>query len=255
MAASDAASFDDAPHPVPAARSALADADVDLQVALRASLLAPLFRGRFCDVLLSQRAVRVYEKDDVLYEMGSFERVFYFVQSGVVKVGRITEGGREIIYDVRKDRDVVGELCAVEPVRRDRAVALERSDVVAVPFEQVMDALATHPALPRDFVRALCDALADAHDQVERLAADDVMPRLVGVLRKLAGKLGRPVGERIEIGTYLTQEEVSQMVLARRERVSTALNALRRRGIAHYSPRGRLVLDMRALDAYAACPD
>jgi hypothetical protein len=35
--------------------------------------------------------------------------------------------------------------------------------------------------------------------------------------------------------------------------VSTALNALRRRGIAQYSTRGRLILDMRALDDYVAC--
>jgi hypothetical protein len=40
--------------------------------------------------------------------------------------------------------------------------------------------------------------------------------------------------------------------MARRERVSTALNALRRRGIAQYSPRGHLIVDLRALDAFAA---
>ena len=222
-------------------------------VATRSAAIAPLFRGRFCDVLLAQRAPRLYRKDELLYDMGARERVFHFVQRGVVKVGTITEGGREIIYDVRKDRDVVGELCAVEPVRRDRAVALEPTAAIAVPLDDVMDALAAHPALLRDFVATFCDALADAHAQVERLATDDVMPRLAGVLRKLATKLGRTVGERVEIATYLTQEEVAQMVMARRERVSTALNALRRRGIADYSPRGRLVLDMRALDEYVAC--
>lgn len=31
-------------------------------------------------------------------------------------------------------------------------------------------------------------------------------------------KLGRPLGDLVEIATYLTQEEVSQMVMARRER-------------------------------------
>ena len=51
---------------------------------------------------------------------------------------------------------------------------------------------------------------------------------------------------------YLTQEEIAQMVGARRERVSTALNALRRRGMVQYSTRGHLVLDVRALEAHAA---
>jgi CRP-like cAMP-binding protein len=223
--------------------------------AAHSGALAPLFRGRFCDVLLSGRAGRLYAKDAILYEIGARERVLYFVQRGVVKVGSVTEGGREIIYDVRKDGDVVGELCAIEAVRRDRAVALEATAAIPVAYDEVMDTLAKHPAVLRDFVGTVCDALADAHDQVDRLAAESVMPRLAGVLKKLAGKLGRPIGERVEIATYLTQEEVSQMVMARRERVSTALNTLRRRGIAHYSPGGRLVLDLRALDEFVACGD
>jgi CRP-like cAMP-binding protein len=219
----------------------------------RGSALAPLFRGRFCDVVLGGRPARVFEEDAVLYEMAARERTFFFLRTGIVKIGTITAAGREIIYDLRKDRDVVGELCAIEPVRRDRAVAVERTCAIAVPFEEVMEALAQHPALLRDFVAMFCHALADAHEQVNRLAADDVMPRLVGVLKTLAVKLGRPAGQHVEIGAYLTQEEVAQMVKARRERVSTALNALRRRGIAQYSTRGRLILDMRALDDYVAC--
>jgi CRP-like cAMP-binding protein len=88
----------------------------------------------------------------------------------------------------------------------------------------------------QDFVGIFCSALSEAHDQVNRLAADDVMHRLINVLKTLAKKFGRPSGALVEIATYLTQEELSQMVVARRERVSTALNSLRRRGIAQYSP-------------------
>lgn len=221
--------------------------------AVASAALAPLFRGRFCDVLLPGRAARVFDEDAVIYDMAERERTFFFVLRGIVKIGTITESGREIIYDIRKERDVVGELCALEAVRRDRAVAVERTEAIPVPLDEVMETLARHPALLRDFVTMFCNALADAHEQVSRLAADDVMARLIGVLRTLAGKLGRPLGDLVEIAAYLTQEEVSQMVMARRERVSTALNALRRQGVAQYSPRGHLILDMRALDAYAAC--
>ena len=223
-----------------------------MRLLARASALAPLFRGRFCDVLLARRAARTFDEDAVLYEMAERERIMYFVRRGVVKVGTVTSSGREIIYDLRKAGDVVGELCALEAVRHDRAVAVERTDAIAVPFDDIMETLAHHPALMRDFVALFCHALADAHEQVNRLATDDVMPRVIGVLKTLATKVGRPLGDLVEIATYLTQEEVSQMVVARRERVSTALNALRRCGIAQYSPRGHLVVDLHALDAYEA---
>jgi CRP-like cAMP-binding protein len=110
-----------------------------------------------------------------------------------------------------------------------------------------MDALASHPAALQDLVGVFGEALADAYDQLNSLANDDLMQRLEKTLRSLATKLGEAHGELIEIATYLTQDELAQMVMARRERVSTALNILRQRGVVQYSPRGRLRVDMRAL--------
>jgi DNA-binding transcriptional regulator LsrR (DeoR family) len=56
----------------------------------------------------------------------------------------------------------------------------------------------------------------------------------------------------VEIPAYLTQEEIAQMSAARRERISTALNCLRRRGIVQYSMRGHMMLDIGALETYSA---
>ncbi len=209
--------------------------------------LVPLFRGRFCDTLLPHRAARIYDKQDVIYELGDEQRALFFIRQGIVKTGTITSQGREIIYDIRKDGDVVGELCTLGPIRRDRAVALERTEAVPVPLDQIMNLLASNPDLQQDFAEMLCGALSEAYDQVNRLAGDDLMQRLIDVLRSLVSKFGRPLGERVEIATYLTQEELAQMVVARRERVSTALNALRRRGLVQYSPRGHLLVDTRRL--------
>lgn len=224
--------------------------DAVFHMAALSSALVPIFRGRFCDILLPNRAARTFNKNETIYELGEKERIFFFIRHGVVKTGTITEQGREMIYDLRKDGDVVGELCALESVRRDRAVAVERTEAIPVTFDEVVDALVKHPLLVRDFVGVFSGALSEAYDQVSRLAVNDVMHRLVDVLKTLANKLGRPVGELVEIATYLTQDELSQMVVARRERVSTALNSLRRHGIVQYSPRGHLLLDMRALEIY-----
>ena len=189
--------------------------------------MAPIFRGRFCDILLPNRAARTFAEDEVMYDLGDSETSFFFVRRGIVKTGTITDSGREIIYDIRKDGDVAGELCCIEPPRRDRAVAVVATEAIPVPFDEVMDTLAQHPTLLRSFVEVLAGALAAAYDQMHRLADDNVMERLIKVLRTLAAKLGRPSGRLTEIDAYLTQKELSEMVVARRERTSTAL---RRRG-------------------------
>jgi CRP-like cAMP-binding protein len=217
-------------------------------LAALSSTLVPIFRGKFCDVLLPGRATTTFEHDEILYEKGDDDRRLYFVRSGVVKTGTIARDGREIVYDLRKERDVIGELCAVHDIRRDRAIALARTVTVAVPFDEVIDIITKHVALLRDFIGVLCSALAEAHEHIDGLAFDSVLVRTANVLRSLAAKLGHAVGEFVELPMYLTQEELAQMVVARRERVSTVLNNLRRQGIVLYSPRGHLLLDVNKLD-------
>jgi CRP/FNR family transcriptional regulator, cyclic AMP receptor protein len=219
--------------------------------AILSTALGSVFRGRFCDFILADRKATTFRKHSVIYDVGDRERRFFFLQNGFAKVGTITADGREIIYDVRKGGDVIGELCASEEVRPDRAVALEQTDAVSVPFEDVMQHLLKQPELIAVLVDVFCRALKEAYAQVNSLAIDDTVNRLIKVLIGLATKIGRRSGSVVEIATYLTQEEISQMAAARRERVSTALNILRRRGLVQYSARGHMMLDVGALESYA----
>ena len=229
----------------PDERSALALAAVS-------SALAPVFRGNLCDILLARRAPRTFERHAVLYDLGETDRSLFFIRGGVVKTGTITQQGREIIYDVRKDGDVVGELCALDTSRRDRAVAVDATRAIVIGFEEVVATLTGNTLLLTTFIAALSGVLADAYEQLNRVVRGDVSHGLIAVLKTLARKLGRPRGSLVEIDAYLTQEELAQMVVASRERVSTALNALRRGGVVHYSIDGHLLLDLDAIDRWVA---
>lgn len=224
--------------------------DFAVRLSVVSSALVTVFRGKFCDAILPNRKAAVFEKNDVVYDVGGRDRTLFFLRSGLVKVGTITTDGHELIYDVRKGGDVVGELCATQRERPDRVVALERTDAIPVPYDEVMDVLHQQPGLLAQFVEVFCQALVEAYEQVNSLAVDDTVHRLVKVLLRLAAKVGHRSGHAVEIPTYLTQDEISQMVAARRERVSTALNLLRRRGMVRYSNHGNLMLDAEALESY-----
>lgn len=212
--------------------------------------LARIFRGKLCAILLQNRPVTVFEKTVVLYDIGEQERKFFFIQRGVVSVGTITVDGREIIYDVRKTGEVIGELCASEMPRRDRAIALERTEVIAVAYEEVLDALQKNRAALQEVLRVFCRALSNAYEQTDTLFDRDTGHRLAKALLKLGTQLGRQAGDLLEIDAYLTQEEVSQMIGLSREKVSTALNVLRTRNMVQYTRGGHLLLDVKALSEY-----
>ena len=230
----------------------IADERAALALAAVSSTLAPIFRGRLCEILLTTRGPRIFERHAIIYDLGETDRSLFFIRQGLVKTGTITEEGREIIYDVRTNGDVVGELCALDRPRRDRAVVIDTTAAIAIKFEEVVSTLAGNSGLLATFITALGGVLADAYDQLNHVARGDVTHGVVAVLQTLARKLGRPRGALVEINAYLTQEELAQMVAARRERVSTALNTLRRDGAINYSGDGHLLLDLAALDRHLA---
>lgn len=227
----------------------LEDGDLVARQAAVSSALLSMFRGRFCDTVLPGRKTTTFNKNDVIYDVGDRTRTLFFLQNGFVKVGAITSSGQEVIYDVRKQGDVVGELCASELERPDRAVALERTDAISVSFQEIRDILMTRPDLMTGMIDVFCRALKEAYAQINTLASDSIVQRLAKILVSLAGKIGHQSSLLIEIPTYLTQEEIAQMVVARRERISTALNFLRRQGMVQYTARGHLMIDLGKLES------
>ncbi|TLZ10219.1 MAG: Crp/Fnr family transcriptional regulator [Gammaproteobacteria bacterium] len=209
-----------APTGQSAERQALGFEDSLSQAALSTALVS-VFRGKFCDAILPNRKAVAFKKE-------------------------------QVIYDVRKAGDVVGELCASELQRLDRAVALEPAEAIPVPFEEVMEAVRERPDLLTRLVDVFCRALSEAYAQVNTLAVDDTAHRLAKVLLKLAAKIGQHSGSEVEIPTYLTQEEIAQMVAVRRERISTALNFFRRKRLIQYTNHGHLVLNVSALESYVS---
>jgi CRP-like cAMP-binding protein len=231
-------------------REAAASDEIETQAALSTALVS-VFRGKLCDLILPRRKPTAFSKGEIIYSAGDRRRMFYFLQNGFVKVGAITSNGSELIYDVRKGGDVVGELCVLEEERPDRAVALEATSAIGVPFDEVKTLLATEPGLAATLIEVFCTALKQAYLQVNTLATDDIVHRLAKLLLSLTEKMGHRSGPLMEIPIYLTQGEISQMVAARRERVSTALNVLRRRGMVQYTPRGNLLVHVEGLAGLA----
>ena len=217
-------------------------------ISLLSSELTSIFRDELYNSILRDRIVVTYRKGQFIYDPISAGESLFFIRRGFVKIGTVAEDGHEMIYDVRKTGDVVGELCAISQPRHDYAVALESSLVVPVPFDEVISVAQTDYRVLRQLVQSLSTSLYDSYEQLNSVAFNSSAQRLIQTLVKLGKRTGRASGQRIKVPIYLTQKEIAQMSVLSRERVSTTLNCLRGCGLIEYSRNGHLILDLPALE-------
>ena len=151
---------------------------------------------------------------------------------------------------LHKPGEVFGELCFCAGKRHEQAVALEPSEVVEIPFDELIGRLRNDAQALFDFLSLVCDRLAEAYDRLQSMSLDLTEERLVRTLLKLADELGQSAPDGLAIGHYIKQQDLAQIVAARREVVSTLLNQLRQRGLVSYHRRGRIRLDRGALQSH-----
>ncbi|MER3422114.1 MAG: hypothetical protein C4293_01620 [Nitrospiraceae bacterium] len=116
-----------------------------------------------------------------------------------------------------KPGEIFGELCFCTGFRNEQAYAMEPSEVVELTFEELLGHLQEHRHALRSFLSTISHHLADAYDQIRLLSFEKVMARLVETLLRLADEMGERTGEGIRLKYPLTQDDLAQMIGARRE--------------------------------------
>jgi CRP/FNR family cyclic AMP-dependent transcriptional regulator len=211
--------------------------------------VSTLLRGKLCEQFKARPARRV-PPGGFVYLKGAPARSVFFVRSGLIKTSAVSEAGEELILQVFKPGEVLGELCLCTGERREQAVALDASELVEIPLPDLLSRLQRDPQAMSDFVVAVCEHLADTYEKLWSARFDSTLTRLVRVLMKLAAELGEPSDKGVTIPHYIKQEELAHLVGARREVVSSLLNRLREKGLISYPRKGRMKMDPTRLATY-----
>jgi CRP/FNR family transcriptional regulator, cyclic AMP receptor protein len=215
----------------------------------RCEAFSGLLRGKLCEQL-ARRPARHAPSGQFLYVVGEPAKSLYFLKSGLVKTSRSSSSGNEVILQLHRPGEILGELCFCTGERREQAVTLESSEVVEIARDELLGQLRRSPDIALDLVGALCERLGDVHGRLESLAFEPTVERLARTLLVLADTLGEETPQGTHIAHYVKQEELAQMIAARREVVSGLLNRLRERGLIAYSRKGAISVHRHALQAY-----
>jgi CRP-like cAMP-binding protein len=180
-------------------------------------------------------------------------RGLYVVESGRVRVYRLSPDGREQVLQIEGPGRAVGELPLFDGGEHPAsAVTLERSQLVFLPREDFEELCRTQPTVAHAVIQSLGRQLRHLVNVTETLAFRDVAARLAMLLSSYADRIGVPTMEGMVLTLHRTQAELSLEIGAARESVSRAYRQLRDRGLIEMLSDHRLrIPDLERLRALA----
>ncbi len=195
----------------------------DLELLARSELFSAFGDEALHGLVSAARRLRC-ERNYVLFEEDDEASELFVVRSGRIAVGRRSAEGKESLVALMDKGDLFGEMALFDKgTRSATARALERSEVLGIPYDVVHEALDASPQLLWEVVSLLAVRLRSTDSALTDAMFLDVTGRTAKRLLELAG-------DQDEFQLPITQEELAGLVGASRERVNKSIAAFIRLG-------------------------
>lgn len=182
------------------------------------------------DRLAARCVARTYPAGTLLFTAGEECRGLYIVESGRVRIFRVSPEGREQVLHVEGPGHAVAELPLLDGgAYPASAMTMEDSRLAFLPRAEFEQLYRTNPDAAHAIIRSLGRRLRHLVQVAETLAFRDVAARLAMLLARYADRGGRSTDGGVEIRLDRTQEEIAMEIGAARESVSRAFKQLQRK--------------------------
>jgi|SRR5579884_670109 len=180
-----------------------------------------------------------------LYSEGSPADSVLFLESGLVKICKRGEDGKEIILQIVAPGELFGEQAlGTELTRSAAAEVLQDGAIYLFPKDLFIRFCDSHPEMWRYVSQLLVQRKRELEKKIELLCMRDVEYRILHYMAELASTFGAKLDGH-EYALPLSQGELASLIGATRETTSTTLNLLARRGLIRL---GRRQLVLSSLD-------
>jgi CRP/FNR family cyclic AMP-dependent transcriptional regulator len=174
-------------------------------------------------IVLPRRAAAIFSS-------GTPADSVYFLDSGLVKIEKPTESGKEMLLGIVAAGEIFGEQALIgEGAFSVSAKVLESGVVYSIPTPQFLSFCERRPEIWRLLLQHFLLRKDELERKIEHLCLSDVKQRIVYYLNELAQM--NPGVDPSGSVIHISQNELASLVGATRETTSTTLNALARQGL------------------------
>lgn len=191
---------------------------------------------------------KLYKKNEFLFREGDPADTIYLIKSGKVKLFKVSSGGKEIILDILKEDDLLGENTFFDQAEHNmNAQAIEDTYICSCTKDD-FTLLLQHAETSLKIIRLLGAKLNSFTSQMASIAFNDVKGRVASMLLKLAEEYGSQSPDGVTIEIDLTHNDLASLVNASRVMVSNVVGMLRQDRIISTKGHRFIILNSEGLN-------
>lgn len=192
---------------------------------------------------LSHKALRKrLTKGEALFLQGDPADDMFLIKGGRIKLSKVLEDGTELMLDIRKAGDFVGEnMFSEEGMYPVSAICLEDTLTCGFKRSQFEELVVQHPKVGLQIIKTMSERISSLTDRVGSLAVTNIEDRLYRVLSNVAKEHGTQSPRGVIIQLPLTHEDLGFLTGAHRVSITRAMKALKEAGKIIHEGR-RLIL-------------
>jgi CRP/FNR family transcriptional regulator len=208
--------------------------------------LAPDELERLDSLISSRRRVK---KGENLYQVGEQFNAIYAIRSGFFKTDVLMEDGRDQVTGFQ----MAGELLGLDGISTDRhtcnAVALEDSEICAIPFIQMETLSREIHSLQHHFHKVMSREIVRDHGVMMLLGTMRAEERLAAFLLNLSQRFTARGYSHSDFNLRMTREEIGSYLGLKLETVSRAFSRFQEEGHIAVQQKHIRILNVTGLKA------
>ncbi len=207
----------------------------------------PLFKGleaEHIDNIAGIAETRTFHKGEIVFSEGDLGNGFYIIETGRVKIYKLSLEGKEHIFHIYGPGKPFGEVPVFQGSHFPAtAQALESSRLVFLPRREFVGLITAHPSLAMNMLAVLSMRLREFTVMVENLALKEVPARLAAYLLVLAEEQDN----NNTVTLPVSKNQLAGLIGTTPETISRTLTKMAGDGVIQVSNREIVLRDMESL--------
>ena len=189
---------------------------------------------------------KIYRKGQVIFEEGETLNGVYCVKSGVCKLSKLSENGKDQVVKLVVKGSVLGKRSLVSEQKTNlSAIALNDMEMCFIPKSEIMNDLAKNPKFAMDVLKEMAHDLRESDDTIVNMAQKSVKKRTAEILLYIHDNFD--IDEDGYLSIVLSREEYASIVGTATESAIRILSHFKKEGLISTSGKRIKIEDYNSL--------